>query len=740
MKKRGPLADPQSDHGQLKRRRTATGGRPDVRDPLLLALLAGLVATGVGLAFRQAGAYSPEAWLPVAFAWAALALILLQLGPGIPAGARQWAVLGLFVLLAAWSGLSILWADSRANAWEETNRILLYFVACLAAWLLVAWLGRQGVRRLPALLFAAIAVFGLGGLIRLLTITDPTLMFVDGRWGFVISYWNGLSSLLTFGAWLGLALAQSRPRRRWVEPLLLVLVAALVQLGVLIESRGPFWASVVVLPWFFVVTPHRFRAAVNLALVVGATAVAWPHLAAVFDPANRMSEDPAARAAVAPLVDTALRRMAFSLVLVPLAWLPTYLVERRLAPVSLRTRQIIGAVLLAAACAAVALGVAQFGQAHGGVVKGVQDVRQQIVGRMTQSGSATRFSSLSLNGRAQPWRLAWRAFSEEPITGLGGQNFESYFLQHRETRQNLRQPHSHPLQLLAELGLPGFLLSAAFIGAILVGGLLVRFGKAPPGDQAALAALLVGVGFWLVHGNVDWIWQLAGVSWMPIVAVGGLLGAWSVYDGATAMRDTPAGSGARATRLALTAVVLLTLVSTLPPMLSHQLIAHAWPEAMAGREVALRRSDLAARLDPFSPQPALLGAAAAEAMASSQDSSPQPEPADTQLLALAVTLYREAEAREPDNWQVLYRTGRALLLLSRAREADGVVSTAGPNAGSVASWIASTGRADAVSRLMAQDPASLRDEARDFLVRAQDRNPRAEEIAETLKELPAARQ
>ena len=35
----------------------------------------------------------------------------------------------LLGLLAAWTAASLLWAGSRSNAWEETNRTLFYLVA-----------------------------------------------------------------------------------------------------------------------------------------------------------------------------------------------------------------------------------------------------------------------------------------------------------------------------------------------------------------------------------------------------------------------------------------------------------------------------------------------------------------------------------------------------------------------------------------------------------------------------------
>jgi O-antigen ligase len=81
---------------------------------------------------------------------------------------------------------------------------------------------------------------------------------------------------------------------------------------------------------------------------------------------------------------------------------------------------------------------------------------------------ANRFTDVGLNGRLQQWRIAADAFREHPLTGLGAENYEAYFLQHRETDLVVRQAHSRPMELLAELGFPGFVLWLAVLGVAFV--------------------------------------------------------------------------------------------------------------------------------------------------------------------------------------------------------------------------------------------------------------------------------
>jgi len=61
------------------------------------------------------------------------------------------------------------------------------------------------------------------------------------------------------------------------------------------------------------------------------------------------------------------------------------------------------------------------------------------------------------------WKVAAKAGAENPALGLGAQNFEYYWYEHRTMATDVRQPHSQPLQLFSELGVPGLVLWVAFV-------------------------------------------------------------------------------------------------------------------------------------------------------------------------------------------------------------------------------------------------------------------------------------
>ena len=72
-------------------------------------------------------------------------------------------------------------------------------------------------------------------------------------------------------------------------------------------------------------------------------------------------------------------------------------------------------------------------------------------------------NTLSTQSRLQIWQVAWQAFKEYPLTGIGANRFGLYYLEHRPP--NALEPaaaHAHNLflNLLAETGILG---TAAFL-------------------------------------------------------------------------------------------------------------------------------------------------------------------------------------------------------------------------------------------------------------------------------------
>ena len=113
---------------------------------------------------------------------------------------------------------------------------------------------------------------------------------------------------------------------------------------------------------------------------------------------------------------------------------------------------------------------------------------------------------------------AWR---EQPVAGVGAGGYHRTYFAQRSTPENVRQPHSVELQVLAELGVAGALLFLAALLAVAAGGW--RTIRARGRDPLLLAAVGV-VLTWFVHASVDWMHLLPGLTAIALLGVAVLLG------------------------------------------------------------------------------------------------------------------------------------------------------------------------------------------------------------------------
>lgn len=647
-----------------------------------VARVTGVVLVGVAcgvcllLAFRS-GAYSASSWLPVLIGVAALALVVTVAGPALSVGGWQKALLALFAGQAVWTAASILWAPSMANAWEETNRTLFYVLGVALVFVAVRWAGQVGLRALTLFLTGAIGIMALVAALRLGIGSDAKDLFVGGRLNYPVTYFNGLAALLMIGFWLALCLAnapgaghrgsvarkQVPPRRedapgtaqpgpvwlpRWTQPLFLALGVFLLELALLPQSRGALWTFFLVVPLFIILSPNRFRALVDLGIVSLPLVVFWSRLNGVYGAIQDQTNLHVA-------LTGALAAIGYSVVIVAALWMLTWLIERRLAPLPRRLTFWLGVglVVLAALTAVGALVYAH--NETGGLGGYVQDrwtaFTSDTVGQMGDSGNGSRFGAFGLNGRLTQWKVAGKAFMESRILGIGAQNFEIYYYQHRNTLLEVRQPHSQPMQLLAELGLPGMLLWLAFVGITLVWAAIQRFRSSNRAQQAVIAAAMVAVISWFIHSSADWLWQLAAVSLPALLLLGGLLGAISG-------RGKERSGLRRVTRPAAALALMAVLASAAFPYLSLRYSAAAAGSAGQDAEQGLAAAEIAASLDPTSYFP---HAIAAEIHAARAAGLGEFSEARARELELAAASWVRATEVEPQSWVCFYKAAQTFL-------------------------------------------------------------------------------
>jgi len=229
-----------------------------------------------------------------------------------------------------------------------------------------------------------------------------------------------------------------------------------------------------------------------------------------------------------------------------------------------------------------------------------------------------RIVSATSGNRWVWWEEAAGAWSARPLEGWGAGSFPVTHKLYRQVEINVAQPHSMPLQFLAETGLIGALLALGGLGFLVFSALDRVRGMARGRERDIAVALFAGGVAWFVHSLIDWDWDIPGVT-VPALLFLGVLVAIPRRD---LRRQLPTGPpqrpvGARGAALVAACLLLgLAIVSAWLPALADSksdsavLVSTDADDAERGRATA--QAELAARLDPTSVRPLLAAASLAE--------------------------------------------------------------------------------------------------------------------------------
>jgi O-antigen ligase len=482
------------------------GRVPEIADPVRRAMLA-ILGLGCGLSPAFLGYFDLSVWGPIGLFGIALAIGLLLARPALPTGLGAVAVAAL-LLFAAWSLVSMGWAESADRALTEGDRWLLYGVFLLVLVLLVA-------DRRDAEVFVATAVVGVLGiagydLLRMLG-GEGSSLFSGSRLLKPLGYVNGLGGYFLLGFWPLAAVAE---RARW--PVFAGLAAAgatlLAALVLLTDSRGTvfaFGASAAVL---LVLLPGRNRRAWLLLGVLAALAIAWAPLTDV--------TQALAPGQFAPADQTVQRGAEWSLLIgagVGIVWgsgrwAVAALGERSRALAThlprLSAILLCGVVLAGALAAAVAVKdpVGRFSDQYNAFTE------------LEPTDKGSRFTSGGGN-RYDYWRIAWKQFTAHPLEGIGAGNFDRTYFLERRTEEDVRQAHSIELQTLGDTGLVGALALGSFLVAVFVGLWRRATAARRHGSETGLTVAAAGIFVvWLAQTSVDWLHLIPGVTGIALGA------------------------------------------------------------------------------------------------------------------------------------------------------------------------------------------------------------------------------
>jgi len=455
-----------------------------------------LLAGPTGLAFFSGGYFGgPRAWAGLA-AWLIVALGLLAAPRAVPRTRGSWAALGGLGALAGITLLSVSWAPVATTAYHFGQIACLYLGALLAGALVL----RGGAVRWaePALGAGILIVIGYGVSERLLPglLQFSRSVSAQGRLEQPLTYWNAMGELAAIGFVICTRIAGDGRRQAWLRMAALAGTAPL-GMGLYISfSRGALFACLAGLLALVAVAPRfeQLRAVLLAALVGTLASIASAPFHGVTGLAGSLG--------------TRESQGAITLLLVVLVALAGGLAQRQLirhsaaGELCLPRRSPLIAVTLIFAGLTLAI---------------VLGAKESSTASQPLSAGANRLVTLQSNRYAY-WRVALRAFTTEPLHGVGAGGWRVYWLRWRKIGEYAQDAHSLPLQTLAELGLIGLAALAAFLaGVVLVARRALRV--SPAAAAGPIAAFVV----YLAHSPLDWDWEMPAVTLVAMVLVGALI-------------------------------------------------------------------------------------------------------------------------------------------------------------------------------------------------------------------------
>jgi O-antigen ligase/polysaccharide polymerase Wzy-like membrane protein len=458
-----------------------------------MALLAGPTV----LAFFAGGYFEqPSLWAGL-LACVLVAVAAVSVRAGLPRGRAAGLAIGGLAGLAGWTLLSTAWAPIKGDAYQAGQQAVLYTAVLIGAALVLQ--ARSAARAVePVLAAGTLVVIGYGLSERLL----PGLLHfarsvsAEGRLEQPLTYWNAMGELAAIGFVLCARISGNDTRTRLERSLAAAATPAL-GLGLYLSfSRGALFACVAGLITLLVAAPQRPQlGAIGRAVVGGAIASAV---------ASRLRGVTALAGSLSTREHQGLIMLVVLVALAAVAGTARWVLARREEPVALRVPAHAPWIALAVLVAGLALAI---------LVGNEESSRQA----QPLSAGASRLVTLRSNRYAY-WRVALRAFGDEPLRGVGAGGWSVYWLRYRTVFEAAKDAHSLPLQTAAELGVVGLALLAAFLA-----GVALAARRALRTAPALAAGPVAAVVVYAAHAPLDWDWQMPALTLVAVVLAGALV-------------------------------------------------------------------------------------------------------------------------------------------------------------------------------------------------------------------------
>ncbi|HEU4972314.1 MAG TPA: O-antigen ligase family protein [Gaiellaceae bacterium] len=483
--------------------------RPSATVPLVLAALVGASLASAMFAGDGSGT---RGTLPVgggALLLLTVALVLVAFGRiSAPRLGRAGAVLlGSFVLLVAWLGATVWWSIVPDRSWDTFNKSVAY-VAFLGLGFVLAGLGRAIAVRLAASMLAIV----IGTTLVWALVTKAVPAFAEdervARLNEPVDHWNALALLADVAIVLGLWLATTDAHRRVVRVAggLLVYVATLALLLTL--SRAGVVVGVAVIGLWLALTSERVQSGLVLVASAGpALLVAgWAFTR------DALTED------LAPRADRVADGAVFGVLALVGALVVLLVVSLALRrSLDAARRRVVGRWLIAIAAVLVVAAAVGASVAAADAVSSGRKCAEVV-------NDPSRFGSLDVSNRLCWWEEAVDVYRAHAPEGAGAGTFEIARKRFRPNAETVLQPHSVPLQQLADGGVVALgLFLVVILAGIAVCICAVR--RLSGHERTAAVALVAAPAAYLGHSLVDYNWDFLAVTAPTMVALGSLAAA-----------------------------------------------------------------------------------------------------------------------------------------------------------------------------------------------------------------------
>ena len=538
----------------------------------------GFVAAAIVAAALLEGAFEPDAYATASIVvWcvvlAGLVSRVLPTGPVSRTAAVAGAFLAGLVILA---GASVAWAGDQGRAFDEAVRASFY----LGLFTLAASTATRSGR--AQWLGGLAAGLGLVAAVTVVSYLQPGLLDdnelerlipgAEGRLSYPLGYWNGTGALLAVAAILLAHCAAEAPDRRLRT--LAAAVAPVALLGVwLTSSRGAAAAALLGLVLLLAVPANRPRQLLVLLVVAASSGT-------LIGCAEALGGLDGAAAERGPDGDTMTTLLA---AVVALTGAAAWLLDGRTVQIRLSRAGLAGAAGLAA--------IALFtGIALADPIGRFDEFRAPPPG-LELPGSVAASEDVSSSGRWQFWTEALDAWGSAPVAGIGAGAYEDYWAQHGTISVFVRNPHSLPLQELAEQGLVGLMLLLGVAVAVALAAWRWLASR-PAGPVGAMIAVVAATA---ASALIDWTWQIPAAT-APALVAAGLLTA--------SAPGRKLGEGRYWLGLATIGFAWIALLAGALAALEQLKLERSRQAAAAGEvSRAIERAEEARTVQPFSPEP-----------------------------------------------------------------------------------------------------------------------------------------